>query len=98
MITDKKKFSRKEVERINELEDFYSTDRGEKEIFNLMLDAKLFEIIHTPEELAVRNYAITKLTEIGLNMEFKIRKAIHEALLMSIGKDRIIKGDDDGTD
>lgn len=98
MISDKKYFTIKEVDRIEELSDFYATDRGEKELFNLMLDAKLFDVIKTPEELAVRNYAIAKLTELGLNMEFKIRKAIHEMLLMAIDKDRIVKGDNDGTD
>lgn len=79
MILQNQKITKEQVNRIEELCDFYNCDRGEAEIFNLMLDCKLFQPI-TEKDVPLRNYAIQKLTELGFNQEDKIRKAIHDML------------------
>ena len=97
MILDSYKLTAEQVERLEKKIEFYNNDEGEKEIFNLMVDARLFEECR-PEDLPLRNYAIKKLTELGLNMEFKIRKAIHDMLQQGIPKERIKQGDIYGND
>lgn len=84
MILKNHKFTKEQVRRLERKSRFYACDEGELEIFNLIYDAKLFDIIKTEEELAVRNYAIQKLTELGLTQEDKIRKAIHEMLIVPV--------------
>lgn len=98
MILDDVKFTTSQIERIERKVAFYNTEEGEKEIFNLLVDAKLFEIIRTDEELAVRNYAIAKLTELGFNQEDKLRKVIHEMLQWPAVLDRKHKETSDGND
>lgn len=83
MILERQKLTKEQVERIEEMSEFYANERGEKEIFNLMLDCKLFQPI-TEADVPLRNYAIQRLTEIGLNQEDKIRKAIHEMLQIPV--------------
>lgn len=80
MILRNQKFTKAQVRRLERKCSFYKCEEGELEIFNLIFDAKLFDVINTQEELAVRNYAIKKLTELGLTQEDKIRKAIHDML------------------
>lgn len=75
MILANQKLTEESVERVEELCAFYNCERGEKEIFNLLLDCKLFQTI-TEKELVMRNYAIQRLTELGFNQEDKIRKVI----------------------
>lgn len=97
MILDSQRFTERQIEHLDRKMDFYNSDEGENEIFNLMRDAKLFEVI-TADELPVRNYAIQKLTELGFNMEFKIRKAIHDMLQEHVPIERVITGDIYGND
>ena len=79
MILANQKLTEGQVERIQRKCKFYECAEGEIEIFNLMLDAKLFQPI-TEKDVPLRNYAIQRLTELGFNQEDKIRKAIHEFL------------------
>lgn len=79
MILENQKLTKEQVERIERKCDFYNCEEGELEIFNLMVDAKLFQVI-SEKDVPLRNYAIQKLTELGFNQEDKIRKAIHEML------------------
>jgi hypothetical protein len=79
MILGDVKFTKGQIETLQEKIDFYSCDRGEKELFNLLVDAKLFDIC-TEKDLPLRNYAIVKLTELGFNQEDKLRRVIHEML------------------
>ena len=97
MILASQKVTKEQVERLERKMAFYCSDEGEKEIFNLMRDAKLFEIC-TESDLPLRNYAIAKLTELGFNQEDKIRKVIHEMLLMPAVLDREHKEITDGND
>lgn len=76
MILENQAITMEQVDRIRELDDFYLCDRGEKEIFNLILDSKLLQPI-TEKDVPLRNYAVQRLTELGFNQEDKIRKAIH---------------------
>ena len=76
MILEDQKLTNEHVERIEELCNFYACARGETEIFNLMLDGKLFQPIEE-KDVPLRNYAIQKLTELGFNQEDKIRESIH---------------------
>ena len=76
MVLVDQKLTKEQVERLKELCAFYECERGELEIFNLLLDAKLFQPI-SEKDLPLRNYAVQKLTELGFNQEDKIRKAIH---------------------
>lgn len=80
MILKEQRLTIAEVDRIERKSGFYATQEGETELFNLMLDCKLFQPIGV-EDVPLRNYAIQKLTELGLNQEDKIRKAIHEMLM-----------------
>ena len=97
MILDSQKFTEEQIERLDRKMEFYDSDEGEREIFNLMRDAKLFEECR-PEDLPLRNYAIRKLTELGFNMEFKIRKAIHDMLQEHVPAERVRTGDIYGND
>lgn len=76
MILENQTLKKEEVERIERKCDFYRTDEGELEIFNLMLDCKMFQPI-TEKDVPLRNYGIQRLTELGFNQEDKIRKVIH---------------------
>ena len=76
MILENQTITRSQIERIEELDGFYLCDRGEKEIFNLILDSKLLQPI-TEKDIPLRNYAVQRLTELGFNQEDKIRKVIH---------------------
>lgn len=82
MITKNTPLKKSQIARMNRKIKFYNCQEGELEIFNLMFDAKMFDVIKTDEELARRNYAIGRLTELGFNQEDKIRKIIHELLSM----------------
>lgn len=53
----------------------YATENGQKELFNLILDCGLFEVIDS-DRLATRNWAIKKLEEIGILDEDVIRGLI----------------------
>ena len=53
----------------------YSSEDGQKELFNLILDCGLLETIDE-SRLATRNYAIKKLEEIGILDENVIRGLI----------------------
>lgn len=97
MILQDKKFTTAQIERLERKIAFYNSEEGEREIFNLLVDAKLFDIC-TAEELPLRNYAIVKLTELGFNQEDKIRKVIHEMLQMPAVLDRKHKETSDGND
>lgn len=97
MILQDRKFTKEQIERLERKMAFYNTEEGEREIFNLLVDAKLFEIC-TAEDLPLRNYAIAKLTELGFNQEDKIRKVIHEMLQMPAVLDRKHKETSDGND
>jgi len=81
MILKGHKVTKAQVERLERKLAFYSQPEGELELFNLMLDAKLFQPI-TEKDIPLRNYAIGRLTELGLNQEDKLRKLLHEALEM----------------
>lgn len=81
MLTNKTPLKRSQIKRMQKKIDFYRCEEGEKEIFNLMLDARMFDVC-TEKELPLRNYAMAKLTELGFNQEDKIRKVIHELLAM----------------
>jgi len=76
MILENQALKKEQIERIERKCDFYRTDEGELEIFNLMLDCKLFQPI-TENDVPLRNYGIQRLTELGFNQEDKIRKVIH---------------------
>ena len=97
MVLVTQKFPKEAIERVERKMAFYNCEEGEKEIFNLIVDAKLFEVIK-PEELPLRNYAVAKLTELGFNQEDKIRKIIHEMLQWSAVLDREHKETSDGND
>ena len=97
MILVDRKFSKETIERLERKIAFYSQEEGEREIFNLMVDAKLFEICDE-KDLPLRNYAIGKLTELGFNQEDKIRKMIHEMLQWPAVLDRKHKETSDGND
>ena len=75
MILADEKLTKGQVKRIEELSRFYQCERGESEIFNLIVDAKLLQPI-SEKEVPLRNYAIAKLTELGFNQEDKIREVI----------------------
>lgn len=53
----------------------YATENGQKELFNLILDCGLLEVIDS-DRLATRNWAIKKLEEIGILDENVIRGLI----------------------
>ncbi len=53
----------------------YATENGQKELFNLLLDCGLLEVI-TADRLATRNWAVKKLGEIGILDENVIRDMI----------------------
>jgi len=97
MVLVGQKFPKETISRLERKMNFYNCEEGEKEIFNLCVDAKLFEQIK-PEELPLRNYAIAKLTELGFNQEDKIRKVIHEMLQYPAVLDREHKETSDGND
>lgn len=97
MILEKQTLKKEEVERIEELCDFYRTDRGEMEIFNLMLDCKMFQPI-SEKDVPVRNLALQKLTELGFNQEDKIRKVIHWMLDHPVLDIKRKTGESDGND
>ena len=80
MILANQKLTKEQIERIERKSDFYACTEGELEIFNLIIDCKLFQPI-TEKDVPLRNYGIAKLTELGLTQEDKLRKAIHEMLL-----------------
>lgn len=75
MILANEILTKEQIKRIEDLSRFYQSERGENEIFNLMLDAKMFQPI-TEADVPLRNYAIQKLTELGFNQEDKIREVI----------------------
>lgn len=93
MIFSGTRLTKEQKERLERKVMFYSTPEGEKEIFNLMVDAKLFDIC-AEKDLPLRNYAIAKLTELGFNHEDKIRKAIHEMLQWKITGEETDDGND----
>lgn len=97
MILAEQKFQKETINRLQRKMNFYNCEEGEKEIFNLIVDAKLFEIC-TAEDLPLRNYAIGKLTELGFNQEDKIRQVIHEMLQMPAVLDMEHKETSDGND
>lgn len=97
MILTEQKLPTEQIERVERKMAFYNTPEGELEIFNLIMDAKLFEIC-TEKDLPLRNYAIAKLTELGFNQEDKIRKVIHDMLQMPAVLDRKHKEISDGND
>jgi len=75
MIFSEQKFTKKQFDYINEKKNFYNSDVGEKEIFNMMLDCKMFQPI-TEADVPLRNYALQRLTELGFNQEDKVRMVI----------------------
>lgn len=81
MILEDQKLTKEQVKRIQRKVFFYKCEEGEREIFNLLLDGKLFQPIEE-KDVPLRNYAIQKLTELGFNQEDKIRKVIHIMLDM----------------
>jgi len=97
MITIRTQLKKSQIDRIKRKIEFYNCDEGEREIFNLMYDSKMFDVIKTDEELARRNYAIVRLTELGFNQEDKIRKMIHEFLTMPAVLDELNKEIEDDT-
>lgn len=97
MILKEQKLTKENIDRLERKVLFYATEEGEKEIFNLMYDAKLFDVC-TVEDLPLRNYAIAKLTELGFNQEDKIRKMIHTMLSWPVVLDRKAKETSDGND
>ena len=81
MILKGQAVTKGQVDRLERKLAFYSQPEGELELFNLMVDAKFFSEI-TEKDVPLRNYALRKLTELGLNQEDKLRKLLHEALQM----------------
>ena len=98
MILADRKISTEQIERIERKLAFYRCEEGEAELFNLMVDAGFFEIIKDTDKLALRNYAVARLTELGFNQEDKIRKAIHEMLYWPAVLDRERKETSNGND
>jgi len=97
MILENQKIPAEQIDRLERKMAFYNTEEGEREIFNLIMDAKLFEVC-TEKDIPLRNYAIVKLTELGFNQEDKIRKVIHDMLQMPAVLDREHKEISDGND
>ena len=75
MILADQKLEKEQIKRTEEICRFYQCERGENEIFNLIIDAKLLQPI-SEKDVPLRNYAIAKLTELGFNQEDKIREVI----------------------
>lgn len=98
MILADIKIPTEQIERIERKLAFYRCEEGEIELFNFMVDAGMFEIINDEKKLALRNYVIARLTELGLNQEDKLRKAIHEMLYWPAVLDRERKETRNGND
>ena len=76
MIFDSQKvLSKKVIEHRNRVRSVYATEEGKKELFNLLFDCGLFEVIE-PERISTRNFAIKKLQEIGLLDEQVLRELL----------------------
>ena len=76
MIFDSQKMlNEKVIEHRNRVRSVYATEEGKKELFNLLFDCGLFEVIE-PERISTRNFAIKKLQEMGLLDEAVIREII----------------------
>ena len=76
MIFDSQKvLSKKVIEHRNRVRSVYATEEGKKELFNLLFDCGLFEVID-PERISTRNFAIKKLQEIGLLDEQVLRELL----------------------
>lgn len=79
MVFADEKITKEQFERINRKKNFYNCDEGKKELFNLMLDCKMFQPI-SEKDVPLRNYGLQKLTELGFNQEDKIRDLINYML------------------
>lgn len=76
MIMDSDRcFNVNTLEHRKRVREVYKTEAGQQELFNLLHDLGCFEAIG-PEQLDRRDYAIYKLSEIGLLDEKVIRKLL----------------------
>jgi len=97
LILQNQRLSKEQVERIQRKCAFYRNEEGEKEIFNMMLDCKMFQPI-TEKDVPLRNYALQRLTELGFNQEDKVRMLIHEMLDKPVLDVETKTGDTNGND
>ncbi len=74
---NKKLLNEESIKHRERVRSVYATENGQKELFNLLLDCGLLEVI-TVDRLATRNWAVKKLEEIGLLDEVVIRRLIKD--------------------
>lgn len=84
MLDDEAIEHRERVRRV------YSTPEGQKELFNIILDCGLLQVIDETR-LATRNYAIKKLEEMGILDERVIKQMIKSYLESSPSTDERIE-------
>lgn len=68
----KKMLNEEAIKHRERVRNVYKSEDGQKELFNLILDCGILEVIDE-SRLATRNYAIKKLEEIGILDENVIR-------------------------
>lgn len=85
------------IKKRKEIRSVYSSEAGQKEIFNLFHDAGLFRVVQE-RELDARNRAILKAEELGLLDEGVIRYLIEylltSGILEKMENERLKKVDD----
>ena len=69
------RLSEKVIEHRKRVRSVYSTSEGRQELFNMILDCGLLEPIDA-DRLAMRNYAVKKLQEMGMLDEDVIKSVI----------------------
>ena len=72
---NKRLLNEESIKHRDRVRSVYATENGQKELFNLLLDCGLLEVIGE-ERLATRNWAVKKLEEIGILDENVIRGMI----------------------
>lgn len=59
--------------------DFYNSEEGLRELFNFLLDHKVFDLL-TEQDIEVHNLGIKKLEELGLLDEGRVRDMLRTML------------------
>lgn len=69
------KYTKELIDHRERVRKVYSTPEGRKELFNMLVDTGLLADI-TPDRIALRNYSVKKLEEMGMLDEVIVRHFI----------------------
>ena len=72
---DEFRFTNERIAHRDRVRKVYSTPEGRQELFNLLVDSKVFSDMNS-DRLPLRNYAIKKLEEMGMLDEVIVRHFI----------------------